>query len=92
MFMPSFFCLLVAEFAILQVSQTTRNGQLGFKSGESHLRDLITGHVIGHLTSQIQLSAEMKGLLRGVRKGRSEFARDREKTASQRRSFSKQDN
>ncbi|CAI8020282.1 Slowpoke-binding protein [Geodia barretti] len=43
-------------------------------------------------SSQIQLSAEMKGLLRGVRKGRSEFARDREKSASQRRSFSKQDN
>ena len=37
MFMPSFFCLLVAEFAILQVSQTTGNGQLGFKSGECHM-------------------------------------------------------
>jgi PX domain-containing protein kinase-like protein len=44
-------------------------------------------------SSQIQLSAEMKGLLRGVRKGGSELTmRDREKSASQRRSFSKQDN
>ena len=50
------------------------------------LGDIIECHVI----SQIQLSTEMKGLLRGVRKGRSESVR--EKASSQPKSFPKQEN